>query len=81
MNATQRAARPGELCTCGRPAVQVFITDHFGEVGYCGLPDGGASFGPCPFCGGDRHEGGRCPEYRLVPGAAWERHDDSEMGR
>ncbi len=81
MDATQREARPGELCTCGRPAVQVFITDHYGEVGYCGLPDGGAKSGSCPFCGGDRHEGGRCPQYRLMPGSAVEQNNTHEKGR
>ena len=33
---------PGELCTCGRPAVQVFVSESGREVGYCGLPDGGS---------------------------------------
>lgn len=37
-----RGVRPGEKCKCGRPAVVVYITAHFGEVGYCGIPDGGA---------------------------------------
>lgn len=35
------APRPGELCSCGRPAVTVYITEEFGRVGYCGIPDGG----------------------------------------
>ena len=26
---------------CGRPAVIVYITERFGDVGYCGIPDGG----------------------------------------
>ena len=38
---TERPARPGEKCKCGRPAVIVYITERFGEVGYCGIPDGG----------------------------------------
>lgn len=61
-----RPARLGERCTCGRQAVEVFVTADHGEVGYCGLPDGGQK-GPCVFCGGPRHEGkgGRCPEYQL----------------
>jgi hypothetical protein len=37
----ERAPRPGELCQCGRPAVIVYITERFGEVPYCGIPDGG----------------------------------------
>ena len=41
--ATQRPARPGEKCKCGRPAVVVYMTERFGEVGYCGIPDGGQS--------------------------------------
>ena len=30
--------QPGEQCTCGRPAVTVFVTDKFGRVGFCGIP-------------------------------------------
>lgn len=37
-----RSARPGELCSCGRPAVRVYFTDEGEPVGYCGIPDGGA---------------------------------------
>lgn len=61
-----RAALPGERCTCGRQAVEVFVHANR-ETGYCGLPDGGAKTGPCPFCGGQRHETGRCPQYTLSP--------------
>jgi hypothetical protein len=39
----QRPAEEGENCTCGRPAVLVYITAEHGEVGYCGIPDGGAN--------------------------------------
>lgn len=42
----ERPARPGELCTCGRPAVVVYVTEKFGEVPYCGIPDGGARVRP-----------------------------------
>lgn len=66
MNSTERRAELGELCTCGRQAITVFITDKFGETGYCGMSDGGAKRGPCPFCGGPRHDSSeRCPQYRL----------------
>lgn len=37
-----RYAEPGETCTCGRPAVVVWKTEKFGEVGDCGIRDGGA---------------------------------------
>jgi len=37
----ERDPRPGERCECGRPAVTVFITEKFGDVPYCGFPDGG----------------------------------------
>lgn len=30
-----RLARPGELCTCGLPAVIVYRTSTFGEVPCC----------------------------------------------
>lgn len=43
----------------------MFSTERFGEVGWCGA-SGDDRAGPCPFCGGGRHEG-RCPNYRLRP--------------
>jgi hypothetical protein len=61
----ERPGQRGELCTCGRQAVVVFHTDTFGETGWCGRADGGEQAGPCQFCGGPRHQGGRCPSYRL----------------
>jgi hypothetical protein len=66
---SERPAQPGERCTCGRTAIVVYRSDRHGEVGYCGIPDGGARTGPCPFCGGPRHRepAGRCPHYRLRP--------------
>jgi hypothetical protein len=64
---TERPAAPGELCTCGRQAIVVYLGSVFGPTGYCGIPDGGDHTGPCPFCGGPRHTEpyGRCPDYRL----------------
>jgi hypothetical protein len=64
---TERPAAPGELCTCGRQAIVVYLGSVFGPTGYCGIPDGGKESGPCPFCGGPRHAepSGRCPAYRL----------------
>jgi hypothetical protein len=64
---TQRPAQLGELCTCGRQAIIVYLGGVLGPTGYCGIPDGGDRRGPCPFCGGPRHTGpqGRCPHYRL----------------
>lgn len=68
-----RLGVPGELCTCGRQAVEVFSTE-FGLVGYCGVADGGNDVGPCPFCSSPRKhfdESGipaRCSQYRLRPG-------------
>ena len=61
---SERPAEPGELCTCGRQAVIVYLGTAFGETGWCGRHDGGAQTGPCPFCGGARHQR-RCPRYRL----------------
>lgn len=47
-----RPAQPGELCECGRPAVQVFLGGDRGDTGYCGRGDGGAPVdGVCTFCG------------------------------
>jgi hypothetical protein len=64
---SERLATPGELCTCGRQAIVVYLGSVFGPTGYCGIPDGGDRAGPCPFCGGPRHgePDGRCPDYRL----------------
>jgi hypothetical protein len=63
----ERPAALGELCTCGRQAIVVYLGSVFGPTGYCGIADGGDRTGPCPFCGGRRHTGseGRCPDYRL----------------
>jgi hypothetical protein len=63
----ERPAVPGELCTCGRQAVVVYLGSVFGLTGYCGIADGGDQAGPCPFCFGPRHAepSGRCPAYRL----------------
>jgi hypothetical protein len=67
---TQRPAQPGEVCTCGRAAVVVYVSPLFVgapeliETGWCGQPT--APPGPCPWCGADDHVG-RCPDYRLRP--------------
>jgi hypothetical protein len=37
IGAGQRPARPGEVCTCGDPAVVVYETARFGDVGHCGV--------------------------------------------
>jgi hypothetical protein len=76
-----RRALPGELCTCGRQAVEVFEFDADDgadggrpPIGYCGIPDGGNSAdrpGPCPFCGGPRHGYRVCPHYWMQPHPAW----------
>jgi hypothetical protein len=63
--ASERPAQPGELCTCGRQAIVVYLGSVFGPTGYCGIADSGNRAGPCPFCGGPRHQEGRCPDYRL----------------
>lgn len=71
---SERPAQPGELCTCGRPAVTVIPTEKFGDVGHCGLE--GAAFRPvlpCPWCGASEPhtepwgDPGRCPNYQLRP--------------
>jgi hypothetical protein len=66
----ERPAARRELCTCGRQAIVVYLSSIFGPTGFCGIADGGDRTGPCPFCGGPRHETawgdpGRCPDYRL----------------
>jgi hypothetical protein len=67
---TERPAAPGELCTCGRQAIVVYLGSSFVPTGFCGIADGGDRTGPCRFCGGPRHktawgDPGRCPDYRL----------------
>jgi hypothetical protein len=64
---TERRAEPGELCTCGRQAIVVYLGCAFRPTGDCGIRDGGDQTGLCPFCGGPRHGEleGRCPRYRL----------------
>lgn len=43
---TDRSPGAEETCSCGRPAIVVYVvTDEWGEtkeVPYCGIPDGGA---------------------------------------
>lgn len=69
MNAEERPAEPGDLCTCGRQAVTVHLTERYDEVGDCGQTNV-AAVTPCPFCGStDPHEA-RCPSYRLRPAEA-----------
>lgn len=69
----ERAARTGELCTCGRQASVVYVHDDGRKTGYCGRADGGKQTGPCPFCGApERHRTAwgdpeKCPDYRLTP--------------
>jgi hypothetical protein len=67
---TQRPAESGELCTCGRKATVVFQTEAHGEVGWCGLADGGQG-GRCTFCGAPagHRDGVACPSYSLAPSA------------
>ncbi len=76
----ERPAEAGELCTCGRPAVVVYVNEEYGDVGYCGIE--GAAFRPvlpCPWCGSsEAHkepwgDPGRCPQYTLRPAAKEER--------
>jgi hypothetical protein len=64
----ERPALPGELCTCGRPAIVVYHTERWGDVGACLVDDGGQHGPwPCVFCGGaEAHwPGYRCPRYTL----------------
>jgi hypothetical protein len=60
-----RPAEEGELCTCGRPALVVVSGGTLGYIGWCGQMDSNRT-GPCPFCGGPRHQS-HCPSYRLRP--------------
>jgi hypothetical protein len=65
---TERPAKLGERCTCGRPAVVVLMTERFGEVGACLIDDRGRfAPWPCIFRGGSEHHdrGDRCPAYRV----------------
>jgi integrase len=81
MSTTEHTAADGELCTCGRQAVIVYVHDDGRETDYCGRPDGGATAGPCPFCGGERHSSGPCPKYRprLVEKSRIKRSSDTSV--
>lgn len=65
----KRPARPGDVCTCGRPAVVVFRSPAFGEVGSCLSIDPRKPIRPCPFCGTTGTHAGSavCPAYRVRP--------------
>lgn len=65
----RRPARPGEVCTCGRPARVVFASPAFGEVGTCLSSEPRKQVRPCPFCGTTGSHGGEaiCPAYRVSP--------------
>jgi len=76
MTFEQRCAEPGELCTCGRQALVVYLfpdREHRREIGDCGIRDGGRREGPCPFCGSaERHQlpwgdPAPCAVYTLRP--------------
>lgn len=63
----ERAAERGELCSCGRQAVVVFLTEKFGPVGWCGQSDRGSRDVHCPFCGTSAsHERWRGQEHSLA---------------
>lgn len=65
----ERGAQRGERCTCGRQAVVVYLTERFGEVGWCGRSDGGRR-GPCVFCdepAGHLEWEQRCRLYTVHP--------------
>lgn len=32
-------AQPDDRCSCGRPALVIYLTDTFGRVGFCGIPN------------------------------------------
>jgi hypothetical protein len=82
-DARQRPAEPGELCTCGRQARDVYITAKFGPVGSCGRQDGGRGGPkPCPFCHGTvEHPDDCCPRYTLRPATADPGRPDWPGGR
>ena len=72
MSSEERPAQPGELCTCGRQAVRVYVTSEHGEVGHCGID--GAAFRPvlpCPWCAASEPhraswgDPARCLDYQL----------------
>ena len=65
---TERPAKPGEYCTCGKAAITVFLGGPFGPTGYCGKPETRREFAaPCPWCGESKmtHASSRCPKYTI----------------
>jgi hypothetical protein len=43
-----RTARDGETCSCGRPAIEVYLCDDLGPVPYCGTAGDGHKPSDCP---------------------------------
>lgn len=74
MTSTERPAVDGEFCTCGRPAVRVYLTEKWGGIGDCDVHPARPVV-PCRFCGGKKkHEPGvKCPRYSLRADAGAER--------
>ena len=48
MTMPKRAAREGEVCSCGRPAIEVVLCDDLGPVPYCGTAGDGHRPSDCP---------------------------------
>jgi hypothetical protein len=75
----KRPAREGEVCSCGRPAVEVVLCDDLGSVPYCGTAGDGHRPPDCPqWCvrGHDLpYEGRHMGENHVIPLDACPQHD------
>lgn len=77
-----RDAQTGELCTCGRQAVDVFEGGDLGPTGDCGRRDGGAPVdGVCVFCGDTIDHDVYWRAERLAGRPAAEGADEPQGGR
>ena len=67
----RRRAREGEVCSCGRPAVEVVFTEDLGPVPSCGTDDKAHRPPDCPsWCAQDHdvpYDRMHQSESRLVP--------------
>lgn len=60
-NTTKTLPTRASHCSCGRPAVEVFHTERFGDVGYCGAP--AEPLDPCDCGQGFEHDRSVCHAY------------------
>lgn len=74
-----RSARDGEVCSCGRPAVDVLLTDDLGPVPSCGMDEAHRPPDCPPWCVQDHqlpHDRRHASQSHAVPldSCPWQEH-------